>query len=105
MTFEKRIVASLTDIKLISYECRECGAKISFSPEKTLEPQSQCFQCQAPWRPATYKSDDDPSLSARYVRESPFYRFLEALGHLRNPDVSAGLGFRVLLEFEEPGQK
>jgi hypothetical protein len=44
-------------------------------------------------------------MNTRYQRESPFYRLLEALGYLRNQDVLAGLGFRILLEFEEPSLK
>ena len=100
MTFEKRLIAGLNDIKSVSYECKKCKARITFAPEKTLEPQHQCFQCQNLWQPIISES----SLSDQHSRESPFYRFIEAIAYLRNPDVTTRLGFRVVLEFEEPTQ-
>jgi hypothetical protein len=54
MTSERRIIARLTDIKLLSYECKKCGARVSFSPDSGPDAGDHCFQCNAEWyKPAT----------------------------------------------------
>jgi len=98
MTIEKRIIVGVEDIKLVSYECKKCGARISFTPDKPLDPAAQCFKCIHAWLPSSNSSDGRES---EYKRESLFYRLLEVIGLLRNPDVSKTYGFRVLFEFEQ----
>ncbi len=100
MTLEKRIIIGLVDIKVISYECKKCGARTTFSPDKILEPNYQCFSCQNPWRPRINEADFI-SPQKTLAQESVFNRLLEAIGYLRNPEVSKTHGFRVLFEVEE----
>lgn len=99
MTYERRIVVSLDDILLVSYECKTCGARTSFSPDKTLEAASVCFQCRAEWQKGNVAASSTDPL---YTRKSLPLRLMEAVSSLRNPDIASNLGFKVLFEFQEP---
>jgi|SRR5712691_11411305 len=99
MTSERRIIVSLADIKLISYECKKCGARVSFSPDAVLGATELCFQCKHPWQSAY---DDVPMPTPAYSVQSPTRKLSRAIASMRNPDVAGPLGFRILFEFEEP---
>ena len=100
MTTERRIVALLTDIKLISYVCRNCGAKFSFPPTKMAMPHGQCPACHHQWLPNKQPGSGDQRLN--YERDSIFYRLLDAIADLNSPEVGGNYGFFIALEFEEP---
>jgi hypothetical protein len=105
MTSERRIVVSLSDIKLVSYECKTCGAKISFAPDSKFDASNRCFQCKTEWRKdAPLAADFQPITPAEMnaSREAPSLRLMRAIADMRNPDIAGGYGFRVLMEFDEP---
>jgi hypothetical protein len=104
MTYEKRIVVSLTDIHLISYECKACRAKVSFSPDKALPPAGNCFQCKSEWVKDRTEYES-PGNYAGVMRQPPVSKLTAAIAAIRNPDIEAVHGFRVLLEFEEPSMR
>jgi hypothetical protein len=101
MTSERRIMVSVADIKLISYECKKCKARVSFSPDSILEAASQCFQCRAPWTNAVIGENEQIG-AVHYAALSPARKLMTAIAGMRNPDVANSLGFRVLFEYEEP---
>jgi hypothetical protein len=92
MSFEHKIVVSLDEIKAIIFECNECNAKIAMSPGTIERPPIACPRGHA-WDWDT-PDEFDPSLS-------PFVSFIKLLKGTRN-SVSQGVGFRILLELEEP---
>jgi len=100
MTSERRIIVSLKDIKLVSYECKKCSAKVSFAPDSALDATERCFQCRAEWRKDSPLSDDYqvPGMA----RQAPTMRLMRSIADMRNPDIVETLGFRILLEFDEP---
>ncbi len=102
MTSERRIIVSLRDIKLISYECKKCGARVSFSPDAALDAGDFCFQCKQPWRNAMAQVDRVPmAVDMGMARQPTFFRLVQAVANMRNPEIEKTLGFRVLFEFEE----
>ena len=100
MTFERRIIVSLGDIKYISYECKKCEAKISISPDAGLSAPPRCPQCKDNWLP---ESTNAPSPRYGYEeQQSSVMRFARAVGAMRNPEIGNSYGFRILLEVAEP---
>ena len=100
MTYEKRIVVSLNDIRSISYECKACHAKVSFSPDKAFFPLDNCFQCKAQWVKGSPEYDS-PGNYAGVSRQPPVSKLIAAIASVRDTDIAATNGFRVLFEFEE----
>jgi len=101
MTSERRIVVSLSDIKLISYECKYCGARVSFSPDCVIDAADQCFQCKKSWA-VSQPSERDIIATQHFTAASPERKACMAISAMRNQDVTRSLGFRILLELEEP---
>jgi hypothetical protein len=98
MTFEHKIVASLADIRAISYECNGCRARVTFSPDKFIEPTNICFQCRNPWQEKLATAV--PNFSA----DLAVARFIKSLNVLRTLFQEGSMGFTIILEFEEPKQ-
>jgi len=90
MTLERKIVVSTQDIKTISYECKTCGARVSFSPDKALDAMGQCFSCKAKWK------EETPSVTRE---DGNALKLAEAVAGLRMSEQR--YGFRVLFEFDE----
>jgi len=105
MTFERRIVVSLGDIKLVCYECKSkgCRAKVCVSPDSSMEPPERCPQCKAEWQKRYDPQDDKrtpPTLIERGKQPS-VVQLVRAVADMRNHEIAGPLGFRILLEFEE----
>ena len=92
MSFEHKIVVSLDEIKAIIFECNECNAKIVMSPETIEHLPIACPHGHA-WNWDT-PDELDPSFS-------PFVSLIRLLKRTQN-SMSQGVGFRILLELEEP---
>jgi hypothetical protein len=91
MTFERKIVAGLGDIKAVSFECKRCLARLTVSPDK-MELPMQCPACRERW---VFTSGDYNAVSA-----SPYENFITSLGRVRLL-LANGAPFRILLEFSE----
>jgi hypothetical protein len=94
MTVEHKIVVGLEDIKAVTFECRQCGTRVSMSPAEIQIPrQCPAAACSSVWimgKPAGMTSDYEASTSAHL-------NFVSAIGHIRKHN---GAAFRILLEFE-----
>jgi len=101
MTSERRIIVSLGDIKLVCYECKQCRAKVSCSPDSSLDAAESCFQCRAEWQKKSDPQTDTRSMPAliNIGRQPPVLRLMRAISDMRNPDIAGKLGFRILPKF------
>lgn len=91
MTIEHKIVVGLGDIQAVIFECSNCRARVSVSPDKLQIPK-QCPNCNQGWIGGEKKSfQSDTSQQTNFVEALSKLRLLEANGS----------GFRILLEFED----
>jgi len=91
MTVEHTISVGLDDIKAVTFECNQCHAKMSVSPDNGRVP-TDCRQCGAVWLigdPSPYPTGG-----------SPYTAFLFAIGKIR-ASIKGGMPFAILLEFNE----
>ncbi|MHB8484939.1 MAG: hypothetical protein ACYDCM_04280 [Candidatus Acidiferrales bacterium] len=92
MTYERKIIVGLEEIKAVIFQCNECKSRIVLAPENVESPPRKCPREHA-W---------DWNIVAEYDQMgSPFVCFLLGLKQLRNPLIER-CGFKVFLEFEEP---
>lgn len=94
MTVEHRLHFSLADILAITCECKQCGVRISTTPAKvSINGLRRCPVCAHEWM------NDERTNDVVYIHAMA--RLLTALpSALKNEE---GLGFRLSLEFSEPG--
>jgi len=95
MTFERRIVAGLDDIKAVVFECLNCKARVCRPATKIGNVPFSCECCAREWR------HDSGNPQPGDV-EQDFVQFVKAISTLR---TNGQLGFRILLEFDEPVAK
>ena len=93
-TFERKVVVGLEEIRAISFECHQCKTRLTVSPDDIRNIPTACPHCNFSWRlpeesqvgpvapPAKSVAFDISELKIRY-----------------GDDV---IGFKILLEFEEP---
>lgn len=93
---EHRIVAALGDIRAIVFECNECKARVSISPNDLHRPPRQCPLAHA------WNWDDEPGRNQ--ARAGAHVDFISGLRRLLEPTLAPHCGFKVYLEFEEPAQ-
>jgi hypothetical protein len=79
---EHKITVGLRDVKAVTFECLNCGGRLSVSPDKVRMPE-RCPSC-------------DTSLGSQILEDK---HFLNALAYLRAGERP--LPFRILLEFFE----
>jgi hypothetical protein len=93
MTFERKIVVSLGDIKAVVFECDGCRCRVVMNPDNTRDLPGQCPECRKQWIHG--------GLKASQTMDSTSRTFLLALTKLRmtNEEYS---GFQILFELEEP---
>lgn len=96
MTFERKIVVGLEDIKAITFECanKECRSRLTVSPDKLIDFPQKCPRCSLPWiqsEPSTYSNAD-----------SAIPNFLRGITKIRSFLSNGLMGVRILMEFEEP---
>jgi hypothetical protein len=100
MTSEKKFVAGIEDIKALTLECSKCKARLTFSlSEKPGAIPFTCPGCNVEWRAQEYP------YGANEPKVAPALKFISAVYMLRfrkdDPEQKP-VGFRVLLEFDEP---
>jgi hypothetical protein len=90
MTFERKIVIGLEEIKAVIFQCNKCGSKISIAPDKLDSIPRQCPNDHAfLWNPS-------PEFAG-----SMLGAFTTSIKKLREP-IYENLGFKIFLELEEP---
>jgi len=90
MTFEHKIIVGLEEIKAVIFRCNSCGASTAIGPDEFVSIPKQCPNEHA-WTTESPTTSIDP-VSARFLR---------SVRELRKP-IYEKLGFRVLLEFDQP---
>ncbi|MGB7749934.1 MAG: hypothetical protein WCF88_00155 [Candidatus Acidiferrales bacterium] len=94
MTFERKIVVGLEEIRAITFECHKCKSRLTVSPDDIRDIPAACPHCNFSWRlpedPSAAPSGSFPKAFAFGIRELKI-RF--------GADV---IGFKILLEFDEP---
>jgi hypothetical protein len=91
MTFERKIVIGLEDIKAISFECNDCPFRITMSPDDVGEIPSKCSAGHS-W----VLGQNIPTIAP------PLKTFTGSLALLRTILGQKALGFKILFEFDEP---
>jgi hypothetical protein len=91
MTIERKIVVGLNDIKAISLQCEKCEFRVSMSPDKGTGPILGCPHGHE-WSKGEIETSHLP----------PLQRFASSLEKLRILMGQKTLGFKILLEFDEP---
>ena len=94
MTFERKMVVGLDDIKAVTFECLECHSRLTLLPDNLVNFPKQCSRCPQEWIPA------DPSTYSSVA--SPFSNFLRSVTQIRTLIGTNAIGVKILLEFEEP---
>lgn len=91
MTFERKIIVGLEDITAMSFQCLKCPFKITVSPDNVGEIPTKC------------SAGHDWFLGEKIGEVlSPVETFMKSVGRLRMTFNQKALGFKVLLEFDEP---
>jgi hypothetical protein len=94
VTFERKIVVGLEEIRAITFECHKCKSRLTVSPEDIRDIPAACPHCNFSWRlpedAAVMPAGSPPKVFAFGIRELKI-RF--------GADV---IGFKILLEFDEP---
>jgi hypothetical protein len=93
MTIERKVVVSLEDIKAISFECLgdNCKYRITVSPDDPFNLPSSCQRGHR-WiggQPET-------------MIITPLMTFTKILAQLRVLSTQRALGYKILMEFDEP---
>ncbi len=91
MTFERKIVVGLEDIKAVSFACEQCQFKLTMSPDDVKKIPENC-----PSGHEWYFGQDEPHVVPAIKN------FYIALAKLRMQSERKAAGFRILLEFDEP---
>lgn len=91
MTSERRIAISVNDIKLIACECRQCKARVSFTPDKGFEVPFQCLQCRAKWLPDVPR-DEPIRNNFQYAALTAVQKFIGGVQLMRNADIANTYG-------------
>jgi|ERR1019366_4010583 hypothetical protein len=94
MTFERKIVVGLDDIKAISFECNKCHSRITILADKLRDVPENCHNCGEIWK--------SRGLSPHHQDvASPYSNFVSAIWKIRTL-LENGAPFKILLEFDEP---
>jgi hypothetical protein len=88
VTVERKIVFELNDIKAISFQCDKCTSRIAMSLDDLKELPKQCPNAHR-WITGEQELTNVPTLM----------KFIETLRVLARQKA---LGFKILLEFDEP---
>ena len=95
MTVERQFVASLRDIKAVTFECvaDRCGSRVSVPPDIADDIPHNCPRCHREW--------SITDLSTYEQHASPCTAFVNSIAKIRMLNGKTA-GFRILLEFDEP---
>src|ERR1039458_7428607 len=93
MTSERTLMVGFDDLKAVSFQCKQCGARMSIQAKSLHSVPLACGSCNARWRTAGGQA---------VTAESAATGLIEAIVSLRVLIKKDRDLFRVLLEFEEP---
>ncbi|HEY0702622.1 MAG TPA: hypothetical protein VGD60_07630 [Candidatus Acidoferrales bacterium] len=96
MTFERKIVVGLEEIRAISFECYKCKSRLTVSPDDIRDIPAACPHCNFSWR-LPPDADVGPA--------SPPKNLAVAIKEIRIRFGADVIGFKILLEFDEPGNE
>jgi hypothetical protein len=91
MVIERRILVDLEDIRAISFQCGKCEYRITMSPDKVQGVPRNCPNGHD-WAQGENQAMVVP----------PLLQFTTTLATLRTLLGQKTLGFRILLELDEP---
>src|ERR1035438_128766 len=98
MTRGRTLVVGFDDLKAVSFQCKQCGARMSIQAKSLHSVPLACGSCNARWRTAGTAGGAGQGMTA----ESAATELVEAIVSLRILIKNDQDLFRVLLEFEEP---
>ena len=93
VTFERKIVVGLEEIRAISFECHKCKSRLTVSPDDLRDIPAACPHCNFSWR-LPIDPDAGPV--------SPPKNFAVGIREIRIRFGADVIGFKILLEFDEP---
>jgi hypothetical protein len=98
MTVEHRLLFGLADILAVTFECTNCGVRLSVAPQKVQpDRMRQCQSCGALWLA------NDITVGGPF-QGGPYMLMLAALRYLADPPKSnlEPVMFKLHLEFAAP---
>ncbi len=95
VTFERKIVVGLEEIRAITFECHKCKSRLTVSPDDIRDIPAACPHCNFSWR----LPEDTSAASVG----SPPKTFAFGIRELKIRFGADVIGFKILLEFDEPG--
>jgi hypothetical protein len=96
VTFERKIVVGLEEIRAITFECHQCKSRLTVSPDDIRDIPTACPHCNFSWR-----LPEDPQA---IPSASPPKSFAFGIKELKIRFGADVIGFKILLEFDEPGR-
>jgi len=94
VTFERKIVVGLEEIRAISFECHQCKTRLTVSPDDIRDIPTACPHCSFSWRlPEDAKAGPVASAAKN---------FAFGISELKIRFGADVIGFKILLEFDEP---
>jgi ribosomal protein L37AE/L43A len=96
MTFERKMVASLDDIKAVTFECAACKSQTTVRAENLDAIPYKCGYCNSPWLTPNYKQTVTSGLPLAET-------FITCLAKIRAQESPGA--FKIFLEFDEPNAK
>ena len=94
VTFERKIVVGLEEIRAITFECHQCKSRLTVSPDDIRDIPTACPHCNFSWR-----LPEDPQAASV---GSPPKNFAFGIKELKIRFGADVIGFKILLEFDEP---
>jgi hypothetical protein len=108
MTFDRKIIVGIEDIKSVTLECSHCQVRMTFSPDSVSIPNN----CPNPSCNKIWVSPQFPHANPFPTTESKTpvqIKLIQAIAGVRHRSEEnkierpkEPIGFRILLEFEEP---
>ncbi len=107
MTFDRKIIVGIEDIKSISLECNNCKVRLTFPPDKILKIPSSCPSpsCNVDWLPSLSYGANEPKVPIQMKLVSAIVGTLNRAKENQVERPNDVAGFRVLLEFDEPNPR
>ena len=91
MTFERKIIVGLEEIKALVFQCNECEARTVIPIGKLSSIPTEC--------PTGHSWDAN---AAPDSPKSPYFAFMFSLKRLMDPQYEKAARFKIFLELEEP---
>lgn len=95
MTFERKIVVGLDDIKAITFECAKCKTRTTVPADSLRGVPTECNSCNSIWLVKNIPAYVSTSVPAEMA-------LMHAIGRMRILIQEGKETFRILLEFDEP---